>query len=229
MSRNKRILAAVLVCGGLVTVPISAQAAVNSNGVASIATIQDTAATAGSSVGSIETVVNGQATHLAPIAPCATAGPLQNSSGNIDAGATRYGRGTTTCAKNADGTATATATGQRFETTVLEQFGGPAIKIRTFSTKCNTTANGSSGSMELGGLTGVTVPQNIPANYTVTVPAKKAGDPPLASVIFNELIAPTPADGSLSTHTMRIKLFPQGGPGSGDIIVGTASCDPFGD
>jgi hypothetical protein len=213
------MIAAALVCGGLVTVPVSAQAADNAT---------TPVATASASVGGLDIVVNGQASHLDPTAPCESSGTLENVSGNIDAGAVRYGRGTTTCAKNADGTASAKATGQRFETTVLQQFGGPVIKIRTYSTSCATKENGSSGNMELSGLTGVTVPDDIPANYTVTVPSPKASDPPLANVVFNELVAPSPPDGSLKTHTMRIVLFPQGGPASGEIVVGTASCDPFG-
>jgi hypothetical protein len=30
------------------------------------------------------------------------------------------------------------------------------------------------------------------------------------------------------TNTVHIKLFPEGGPAEGDIILGTAKCDPFG-
>jgi hypothetical protein len=101
--------------------------------------------------------------------------------------------------------------GQQFETTVLTQFGGPALRARTFKASCVTTANGSSGHVDLRAASGFTVPQTIPANYTRTVAGRTPGAPPMAEIIVNELIVPTPPDGSLTTNALHIRLFPQGG------------------
>ncbi|KAA9162111.1 hypothetical protein FPZ12_012810 [Amycolatopsis acidicola] len=180
------------------------------------------------SVGAVDIAVGQQTAHQDPLAPCEVDKTAENRSDPVTVGTTtKFGLGSTTCKRNDDGTVSVQVSGQRFETTVLKQFGGPVITARTFKSGCNSTANGSNGSMELGTVTGVTVPQNIPANYVVTIPGAN-GAPPLAEVVLNELIVPTPADGSLVTHAMHIKLFPQGGPASGDILVGTAVCAPYG-
>ncbi|GAA1972664.1 hypothetical protein [Amycolatopsis minnesotensis] len=216
MRKGERVLTVLTVCGGLLAVAPAAEA------------VPVTAMAAGS-LGSADVTVGTQAVHAAPIAVCEVGGTLQNTSSGASVGTTtKYGRGDTTCTRDANGTASAKATGQRFETSILKQFGGPVIKVRSYTAGCTTTANGSSGYMEIGGVSGLTVPTDIPANYTVAIPGKNAGDPPMAEVVVNELIAPTPPDGSLATHAMHIKLFPQGGPASGDIMVGSASCDPYG-
>jgi hypothetical protein len=82
--------------------------------------------------------------------------------------------------------------------------------------------------VELGAASGFTVPQTIPANYATTVAGRTSGAPPMAEIIVNELIVPTPTDGSLTTNALHIRFFPQGGPASGDIVVGSVSCAPYG-
>lgn len=180
------------------------------------------------SIGAVDIAVGQQTAHQDPIAPCAVGSTADNRNDPVTVGTTtKFGLGTTSCKRNDDGTVSVQVSGNRFETTILKQFGGPAITARTFKSGCNSTANGSNGSMELGAVTGFTVPSSIPPNYTVTIPGAN-GAPPLADIVLNELVVPSPADGSLVTHAMHIKLFPQGGPASGDILVGTAACAPYG-
>ncbi|GAB3564615.1 choice-of-anchor P family protein [Amycolatopsis endophytica] len=215
MRRARKIVTVATLLGGLVAVQASAQA--------------QQGATGAGSVGAADITVEGMTAHSDPIAPCAVDTTPSNRTDPITVGTkTKYGLGETTCTRNADGTASVKVTGQRFETSVLEQFGGPVIKARTFGAGCNTTANGSNGSMELGTVTGITVPQSIPPNHVVTIPGATPDAPPMAEVVLNELVVPTPADGSLTTNALHIKLFPQGGPASGDILVGSASCSPYG-
>ncbi|WP_236794905.1 choice-of-anchor P family protein [Amycolatopsis sp. GM8] len=201
----------------LAAIPATAQAQPN-----------DEIGTGAGSVGAVHVVIGAQTTHADPIAPCSIGGTQQNRTDPVTFDTTKYGLSSTSCTRNADGTVSVQVSGARFQTTVLRQFGGPMISARTFKSGCNTTENGSNGSMELGAVTGITVPASIPPNYVTTIPGRAAGDPPMAEVVLNELIVPTPADGSLVTNAMHIKLFPQGGPASGDILVGSAACDPFG-
>jgi len=215
MTRARRIVVVAAVCGAALAVPVSAQA--------------QSGATGAGSVGAVDIAVDGVSAHADPIAPCVVGETPSASTNPVTVGTkTKYGLAETTCTRNADGTARVSVTGQRFETGVLEQFGGPVIKARTFGAGCDTTDNGSNGWMQLGTVTGITVPENIPVNHTITVPGATPEAPPLAEVVLNELIVPSPADGSLTTNAMHIKLFPQGGAGSGDILVGSARCSPYG-
>lgn len=212
MARGKLALVAAL-C--LAAVPATAQA-------------DQAKATGTGSVGAVHVKIGDQIAHADPIAPCVVGRTERNRTDPVTVGtATKYGLGDTSCTRNADGTAAVQVTGSRFETTLLTQFGGPEITIRTYQAGCTTTTNGSNGSMALGAVTGFSVPGNIPANDTITIPGRAAGDPPMADIVLNELVVPKPADGSLVTNAVHIKLFPQGGPASGDILVGTAACDPF--
>ncbi|MDQ0376923.1 hypothetical protein [Amycolatopsis thermophila] len=216
MRRARRIVVAALLCGGVVGVPASAQA-------------QQTTATGAGSVGAVDITVDAAPAHADPLATCVVD---RTPSGHTDpvtvGGKTSYGSSDTTCTRNTDGTASVKVTGQRFETSVLQPYGGPVIKAGTFGAGCTTTAKGSNGYMELGAVTGITVPESIPANHTITIPGATPDAPPIAEVVLNELVVPSPADGSLTTNAMHIKLFPQGGPASGDILVGSARCSPFG-
>ncbi|WP_235999087.1 hypothetical protein [Qaidamihabitans albus] len=201
--------------GGSLAAPAGAQA-------------QEPVSTAGASLGAVDIVVAGTPARAEPIAQCDVEGPTENSSRGSGAGRhTSYGSGDTTCARDADGVSTAKASGRRFETEVLRQFGGPVLRVRNFSAECRTTGNGSSGYVELSGVSGFRLPSEIPPEHTITIPGRAEGDPPMAELVLNELVAPTPPDGSLTTHALHIKLFPQGGPGGGDIFVGTATCDPY--
>lgn len=187
-------------------------------------------AVASGSVGAVDVVVEGEEVVLEPLAPCDVDGKQNNRSGRVkvDDVAT-FGGGGTNCGRNADRRAKAAVTGRSFSTDVLRDWGGPRIRMSGFSVDCETTGNGSAGSMRLRGLRGIEVPEDIPPNYTVTVPGRIEGAAPLAKVVVNELIAPDPPDGSMTLHVMRIELFPEGGgPNSGDLIIGTANCDPYG-
>jgi hypothetical protein len=207
------------VCGGLAfAAPAQAQA-----------TDTEVTATASGSLGGADIVVGGTPAQGGPVALCQVDGTAQNFTDGASVGSkVKYGKGNTKCVRDENGVASATVTGERFETTVLRQFGGPAIRVHSYTASCATTGNGSSAHIELEGVSGVQVPQDIPPNTVLTVPGRQQGDPPMAEVVLNELVAPTPPDGSLTANTMHIKLFPQGGPASGDILVGNASCDPFG-
>ncbi|WP_179956884.1 hypothetical protein [Amycolatopsis anabasis] len=216
MVKGRRIMLAAILGGGLVVLPAQAQA-------------QEVVSTAEGSLGSARITVGGQTVAAEPIAACKVGGTLKGTSSGVSVGTTtEYGKGETTCTRDDKGVSTATASGKRFETRVLRQFGGPIIRVQTYGASCATTENGSSGSIQLGAVSGVQIPQEIPANHTVTIPGRQAGDPPMAEVVLNELIAPNPPDGSLITNAMHIKLFPRGGPAEGDIFVGTAGCDPYG-
>lgn len=213
MARAMRIVAAAMCLAAL---PATARA-------------DEVTATGAGSIGAVDITVGQSSAHSDPIAPCTADTTPANRTDPVTVGTTtKYGLGSTTCTRNDNGTVSVKVEGQRFETSVLRQFGGPVIMARTFKAGCDTTENGSSGYMELGAVSGFTVPQNIPSNYTTTIPGKTAGAPPMAEIVLNELIVPTPADGSLVTNALHIKLFPQGGPASGDILVGSATCAPFG-
>lgn len=204
------------VCGGLLATAASAAA-------------EPVGATAFGSVGFVDVTVDGQHVSVPSIALCSVEGPPSGTTTTRTAGnVATFGNSVTACSRQADGTAVGQVNGRRFRTKVLKEFGGPEIAVRNFSAQCGTTATGSVGSVEVGEVTGLTVPENIPANYTITIPGGTADAPPMAKVILNELIAPTPPDGSLTTNTVHIKLFPDGGPAKGDIVVGSASCYPFG-
>lgn len=180
------------------------------------------------SVGSVDLLVDGHPAQAPPIAPCVAGSRPGNQTDPVDVGpSTSFGSATTTCTSAPDGTAHVDVSGQRFATNVLSRFGGPAIRARTFESSCDTTADGSSsGQIGLSGVSGLAVPQNIPANYTVVVPGIAPDTRPMAVVVLNEVTARVPSDGSLSITAMHLRLFPQGGPASGDIVVGRASCAP---
>ncbi len=222
MSRINRAMLAAALSGGLLggglAVPAQAQE-------------QDSewTALAEGSLGRVDMVVGGQSVRSGPIARCdADEQPRNNAGVAVVSRTTRYGRGETDCGRDQQGTASAEAGGQRFSTEILRQFGGPTIEVRSYAARCRTTGNGSSGYMELSGISGFTVPSDIPVNHTVTIPGKLPADPPMAEIVVNEVIVPDPPDGSMTTNALHITLFPEGGPASGSLVVGSASCDPFG-
>lgn len=180
-------------------------------------------------IGYVDVMLEGDHVSQAPIAPCDVEGDQQNDSGavTVDGAATFWG-GQTVCEWDSSDAAHGKVTGRYFSTKAIEEWGGPRIKVSTFKVSCVTTGNGSSGSMELSGLRGIQVPERIPPNYTVTIPGRIEGAKPLAKIIVNELVTPAPADGSMQVNALHIILFPEGGPSSGEIIVGSVSCDPYG-
>lgn len=179
-------------------------------------------------VGAVDLLVDARPAQAAPIAPCVAGSRPENQTDPVDVGpSTSFGSARTTCTSAPDGTVHVDVSGQRFATNVLSRFGGPAIRARTFESSCDTTADGtSSGRIGLSGVSGLTVPQSVPANYTVFVPGIAPDTRPMAVVVLNEVTARVPSDGSLAITAMHITLFPQGGPASGEIVVGRAACAP---
>jgi hypothetical protein len=181
------------------------------------------------SVGSANAFVKFQPVKIAPLAPCATGGSGSGTtSGAAVNNVVTYGPGQSTCALDATtGFASAKVTGGKFMLTSLVPYGGPTLKVSSFTLTCTTTENGSQSSLQVTGLTGITVPNPIPANYTATIPSSTPGAKPVAKVIVNEVITPDPADGSLTINLLHIHLSPEGGyEDSGEIVLGTVSCSP---
>lgn len=179
------------------------------------------------SSGSVDVTVDNEHIVTGELAKCTADGPLSaRTQGGVTGDVATFGTGESGCGRTGD-VAIAQASGHRFEASVLKRFGGPVITVRTYSAKCATTTNGSGGEISLGTVEGVTVPAEIPPNDRIVIPGGPAGTA-LATVILNETVTPQPPDGSLVTHALHLKLFPQGGPASGDIYLGTAACDPFG-
>ncbi|MEU8634483.1 choice-of-anchor P family protein [Amycolatopsis sp. NPDC048633] len=179
------------------------------------------------SSGSVDVTVDNEHVVTGELAKCTVDGPYSaRTQGGATGDVAVFGVGETGCGRSG-AVSVAQASGHRFETTVLKRYGGPVITVRTYSAKCATTATGSGGEVAIGTVEGIAVPAEIPPNDRIVIPGGPAGTA-LATVILNETVTPQPPDGSLVTHALHIKLFPQGGPASGDIYLGTAACDPFG-
>jgi len=176
--------------------------------------------------GSTGAVTIGQVT-VEPIAPCSTEGALSAESDEVAVpNVATYSAGSSTCTIDDLGeVAKTTVTGGRFRFDALRQYGGPRIRLSSYTAKCETTLTGSNSSIQFSGLTGITVPAQLPSNHVVTIPGGPAGKP-MATVTFNEALLPSPADGSMTVHLMHIRMFPQGGPTTGDAYVGTVHCAP---
>ena len=166
-------------------------------------------------------------TTVEPIAECSTEGELSGQSGEVAVpNVVTYSSGSSTCTVDEAGEiAKTTVTGGRFRFDALRQYGGPRIRLTSYTAKCETTLTGSGSSIQFSGLTGVSVPSQLPSNHVVTIPGGSDGKP-MATVTFNEALIPSPADGSMTVHLMHIRMFPQGGPTSGDAYVGTVHCAP---
>lgn len=184
-------------------------------------------AVATGSAGAVSIQKNGQTTTVDPVAPCSTDGPLQGSADEVTVpNVVTFSDAESTCTIDEAGEiAKTTVTGGRYRLDALRQYGGPRIRLSSYTATCETTLTGSNSSIRFSGLSGVEVPSQLPSNYVVTIPGAN-GAPPLATVTFNEAIIPNPADGSMTVHLMHVRLFPQGGPASGDAFVGTVHCAP---
>ena len=179
------------------------------------------------SSGSVDVTIDNEHVVTGELAKCTVDGPYKGwTQGGATGDIAVFGAGDTGCGRSGE-VAVAQAGGRRFRATVLQRYGGPVLTVRTYSAKCATTATGSAGEVAIGAVEGVTVPEEIPPNHRIVIPGGAAGTA-LATVILNETVTPQPPDGSLVTHALHIKLFPQGGPASGDVYLGTAACDPFG-
>ena len=162
-----------------------------------------------------------------PIAPCSTEGVPAGQSGEVSVpDVATYSSGDSTCTVDDAGEiARTTVTGGRFRFDALQRYGGPRIRLTSYAAECETSLTGSTSSIQFSGLSGVSVPSQLPSNYVVTIPGGPDGKPK-ATVTFNEVLLPSPADGSMTVHLMHIRMFPQGGPTSGDAYVGTVHCSP---
>lgn len=177
------------------------------------------------SSGSVDVTVDNEHVVTGELAKCTADGPYSaQTQGGATGDIASFGFGESGCGRSG-AVSVAQGAGHRFETTVLKRYGGPVLSVRTFSAKCATTATGSQGEVSVGTVEGITVPPQIPPNDRIVVPGGPAGTA-LATVVLNETVTPQPPDGSLVTHAVHIQLFPQGGPASGDIYLGTAACDP---
>lgn len=191
----------------------------------------DWEAVATGSLGSADLLVDGAPVGIEPIAPCDS----EDVTSGYSAGAeiedvVEFAGGPTTCTRDeSNGVATAEVTGGRFRLDGLRPYGGPRIRMRSYSATCETTETGSRASFQFSGLTGLEVPSTIPVNHKITIPGRRPGAKPLARIILNEKIVPDPPDGSMTVNIMHIKLFPRGPANRvrGDIVVGSVSCAPF--
>jgi hypothetical protein len=181
------------------------------------------------SVGWTHGLVQGRPISIDNLAGCTVGGVSSASTNGVAAtGFVAYGTGKSTCdTDTTTGAAQVTVTGRKFTFDGLKAYGGPVIKLTSFSISCSTVDNGSQSSIKITGLTGVTVPSSIPANYTVDIPSTQPGSPPLARVVLNEVILPDPPDGGLTVNLMHVTLFPEGvAIDSGEVVLGSVSCSP---
>jgi hypothetical protein len=195
-----------------------------------IATPASATAAGTASAGSASIVRSSKTIPVAPVAPCSLTGQKQgSSSGASKNGLVSYGPSSSTCSRDKQAhTSSSTAKGSGFSLSALQNYGGPLIKVATYQVSCTATQNGTNASWSFSGLTGVTIPKQVPQNYTVKI---KFGNTLLADVILNEVVFPDPNDGSITLNMMHIVLFPNGTPPhstalSGDIYVGSAACSP---
>lgn len=179
------------------------------------------------SAGSVDVTVDNEHIVTGELAKCSVDGPLSaRTQGGATGDVAAFGLGESGCGRSG-AASIAQASGHRFTAGVLKRYGGPVITVRTYSVKCATNETGSGGEVTIGAVEGIDVPERIPPNHRIVIPGGPAGTA-LATVVLNETVTPQPPDGSMVTHAVHIELFPQGGPASGDLYLGTASCDPFG-
>lgn len=176
--------------------------------------------------GNAGSVTIGQTT-VPPIAPCTTEGVMEAGNPEVSVpNVVTYSNAKSVCTIDDVGEiATVTVTGGRFRFDALRNHGGPRIRLSSYTAKCETTLTGSKSSFQFSGLSGISVPSQIPQNHVVTIPGGPDGKPK-ATVTFNEMHLPSPPDGSMTVHLMHIRMFPQGGPTTGDAYVGTVHCSP---
>jgi FtsP/CotA-like multicopper oxidase with cupredoxin domain len=207
-------------------------------GLATLATLTFTvvpaaadAPTGHGSVGWTNALVQGHPISIESIATCSVGGVSSASTdGAAATGFVTYGKGKSTCDIDTTGATKVTVTGNKFRFDGLKTYGGPVIKVKSFSVSCNTVENGSQASITITGLSGFTVPNPIPANHTVTIPSAQPGSQPIARVVLNEMIVPDPPDGSMTLNLMHVTLFPEGvSIDSGEVVLGSVSCSPDAD
>lgn len=183
------------------------------------------------STGSAHVVRDGHTFGVADVGQCSLTGPQQaQSPGVTRVGIVSYGPATATCTTDPTAhTSKSTANGTAFALTALQAYGGPQIRIANYQVTCTATTNGTNAAWQFSGLTGITVPQQVPNDFVI--PVKSAGGNLLANVTLNEVILPNPNDGSITLNMVHIALFPNGTPPgtvpmSGDVYVGSTACSP---
>ncbi len=183
------------------------------------------------SAGSAHVVRNGHTFAVPAVGPCGLTGSAHGSSqGVTEFGIVTYGPASSTCSTDQTAhTSKVVANGTGVTVSALQSYGGPQIKIAGYQVSCSATTGGTNAAWQFSGLTGITVPQQIPNNYTV--PVKSTNGSLLANVVLNEVILPNPNDGSITLNMMHVVLFPNGTPTgmipmSGDIYVGSTACSP---
>lgn len=219
MRHARRTAVVGLALAGLVLTGVSPAQALPEEGIAS------------GTIGSVDATYDGEAVAIDPLAECDTQGSATGASAAVrEAGFLEFGTGRSTCELDEEtGVASAEVTGRLFRLDALRPYGGPRIRMTNYTVECATTENGSTASFHIGGLSGLSVPSQLPPNHVVTVPGRGVGAPPLAKVTLNETVVPDPPDGSMTVNIMRINLFPDGGGGEldGEVVVGSVSCSPF--
>ncbi|PPK68923.1 hypothetical protein V5P93_001295 [Actinokineospora auranticolor] len=222
LGRGRVVLATAVGVLGLAVAPAHAAVPADSSG----------------SVGGGMAMFGGIAVDIGPLGQCAAGGPLVGTTPGTsdqveasDAGLLGFGPGNSTCGFDpATGTASASASGRQFEVNQRRLGGVPVIKVATFSVSCGTTDKGGvKSSVSLAGVTGIDVPDDIPANYVIVVPGATPDDPPLANVVLNDTVEADPPDGSLSVHAIKIWFNPTNSPAvptSGSITAGSVTCNP---
>jgi hypothetical protein len=229
--RTLAIVAVVVVLGVLVALPAQAAQAAQAGQAGQAAQAGQATEAGTASAGSANVVRNGHTYTVPSVGACSLAGALHGtSSGVTDVGIVAYGPANSTCAADATAhTSKSLANGTNFTLSVLQSYGGPTIKVANYQVSCSATTGGTNAAWQFSGLSGITIPQQIPNNYVV--PVKTANGHLLANVILNEVILPDPNDGSITLNMMHIVLFPTGTtpgqtPLSGNVYVGSTACSP---
>ena len=134
----------------------------------------------------------------------------------------KFGKGTTECKKVGDDNVVKMS-GTKFELTALKQYGYTKItRVGTYSAECTSTPTGTSGKFSLGGVSGLEIPNPMPAGHMI--PLKNNKGELLARVFFNEV---TKDQGAIRLNVMRVAFPPAGvTPLRGSIIVGSVECRP---
>ncbi|GLZ42939.1 hypothetical protein [Actinokineospora sp. NBRC 105648] len=181
-------------------------------------------------LGSATVVKNGVADTVPPLAVCAVDGQTSASSPGDTATGVKFGPGSSTCTTtvvdpvNSTTSTKSEATGGQFELSGLVLLGGPRVKINTYKVTCTATHTGTTVGWTFSGLSGLTgVPSPVPVNYQREL--KSLLGVTLATITFNEVVLPSPNDGSIALNMAHVRFLPPSGV-SGDVVVGATACSP---
>ncbi|OLR91771.1 hypothetical protein [Actinokineospora bangkokensis] len=171
----------------------------------------------------------GTSTAIPDVGQCSISGPTSVTSGLVTGSGVRFGGATSTCTTTVVDpdfdltTTTSTATGTSFELSALVSLGGPRVKLTSYTTTCQADQGGTRASWSFSGLSGISgLPSPVPANYAKNL---TAGTTVLATATFNEVLLPTPNDGSIELNMLHVRFLPASGI-TGEVVVGATSCRP---